>query len=113
MTEWEQVGRLLRRLDAGDPRHCEHVALADGSRRDLRGGVGLHVHPTSGHGAPVRGVLGGDVDHAGASERVEMREFRGRHGGKSTFRQRGNRLPLWWRQPPIWLIERLGRTKST
>ena len=67
--------------------------LRDRPGGDLRRGVGLHVHPAAGDGPAVGGVLGRDVDHAGAAERVEMRELRGRHGGKSTLPAGRDLLP--------------------
>ena len=79
VAQRQQVRGLLRGLDAGHPGDREHVALGDGAGGDLRRGVGLHVHAAAGDGPTVGGVLGGDVDHAGTAERVEMGELRGRH----------------------------------
>ena len=80
VAQRDQVGRPLGRLDAGDPGHGQHVALGDRAPGDQRRGLGLHEHLAAGDGPPVGRLLGGDVDHAGTAQRVEVGELEGRHG---------------------------------
>ena len=49
------------------------LVMAPEAIRD--GGLGLHVDPAAGDGPPVARLLGGDVDHPGPSERVEVGEL--------------------------------------
>ena len=78
VAQRQQARGLLGRLDPCDPGHREHVALGDRARGDLGRRLRSMVDPTPGDGPAVRRLLGGDVDHPGTPERVEVREL-GRH----------------------------------
>ena len=77
MAQRDQQRRLLGGLNARDPGHREHVALADGSAGDERRRVGPHQHLATGDRPAVRRLLRGDVDHSGATQRVEVGEALG------------------------------------
>jgi hypothetical protein len=100
VAQRDQVGGALGGLDAGHPGHVEHVALAHRAPGHQGGGLGLHVHPTPGHGPAVRRVLGGDVDHAGPAQRVEVGEAL-RHGAKCRRRTTVRPWSRPWRAGPI------------
>ncbi|MOA08496.1 hypothetical protein D3C78_1282680 [compost metagenome] len=72
MAERDEVGSLLRRLDAGDARHGEDVAL--GVAAGLDHGEGFRAHAHTGFGRRLTGGhrLVGDVDHVGATFGIEM-----------------------------------------
>ena len=79
MTERDEVRRLLGGLDAGYPRHLEHVALGDLGARDLVHRLRLHEDLAPGERPPVGGLLGRDVDHTGTPQGVEMGQTAIRH----------------------------------
>src|SRR5436190_9842117 len=74
MAERNQVGRLLRRHDAGELRHREHVAFGCLLVADQLQGRRLHDDAGPGRRHALGGVLGADIDHAGVAALVEMGE---------------------------------------
>ena len=60
-----------------------------------------------------RRLLGGDIDHPGPSERVEVRELRSAWAASVGAQAKPAVGTRNRPQPPIWLIERPGRMKST
>jgi len=81
VAQGNEVAGLFRRLDAGDARDAQHIALFGVARLDERQRGGLHLDAAAGHGSAVGGGLGSHVDHVGLALGVEMREWI--HDGQS------------------------------
>ena len=97
MAERDQVRGALGRLDPGDPGRPEHVALGHGVAGHLGRRLRQHEHLAPGDGPPMGGLLGGDVDHAGSTQRVEVRQTTIGHGPSRRGRPRS--CPAAGRQP--------------
>ncbi|MDT4865330.1 hypothetical protein FQZ97_1001260 [compost metagenome] len=76
MAERNQLRTLLRRLDAGDARHGEYVALGVRAVDDHVQGFRAHAHAGLGHRFTVGNRLVGHIDHVRAALSIEM----GQHG---------------------------------
>ena len=72
MREWNQLRRTLGRLDRGDARCAQHVALLCGTGADQRERFGAHRNPAAGASEPARNLLARDIDHVRLPGRVEM-----------------------------------------
>ena len=79
-----RFGVCLAAWMPGHPGHGQHVALGDGVAGHHGRGLGLHHHLAPGQGPPVGGLLGGDVDHAGPAQGVEMGQATVAHGGQES-----------------------------
>src|SRR5450432_1192678 len=75
MTQRDQLARALRRLDAGESRDAEHVALADRAGGNRLDGCRLHRDPTARDRRPRGLRLRADLDHVGVARIVEVREL--------------------------------------
>ena len=67
MAHGDQLGRPLRRLNTGDARRRQDVALGDGVVGHQGGGLGQHGYPAPGQGTPVSRLPGRDVGDTGAT----------------------------------------------
>ncbi len=74
MAQRNQVRSLLRRLDAGDPRHGEHIALGVTALHDHLQGLRAHAHPRFGHRLALGQGFIGDIDHVGVAVGIKMGE---------------------------------------
>ena len=70
----------LGRLDAGDPRHGEDVALGMAAVLDQLQGFRAHAHHGLGRGFTGGHGLFRDVDHVGAALGIEMGQHVGAPG---------------------------------
>src|SRR5260221_5019675 len=74
MAERNEIGRVLRSHDAGEPRHGEHVALLDAARHDALERRLRHQYAARGGGDTLALRLAGDVYPARPALLREMRE---------------------------------------
>jgi pimeloyl-ACP methyl ester carboxylesterase len=82
MAQRYQLRRALGRLDRGDPRHADHVALLRLTGGDERERPGLHADHARGARDAVGFGLGRYVDHVRLALCIEMRQGRcGRRRG--------------------------------
>ena len=72
MAERDQVGRALGRLDRGDARDAQHVALLRAARAHQRERLRLHRDAADGTGHAVRDLLASHVDHVRLPGLVEV-----------------------------------------
>jgi hypothetical protein len=64
MAQRDQFGAALGRLDAGDARNREHVALVVSALDDQSQRIGTHPDPRLGHRSARARRLGANIDHA-------------------------------------------------
>jgi hypothetical protein len=72
MAQRDELGRSLRRTDAGEPRRDERVSLRAAGIQQLSQDVGPHPDGGGGDGAAGGDRLVPDVDHARRAIVVEM-----------------------------------------
>src|SRR5919202_902995 len=72
--EWHEVRRPLRRLDAGEPRHRQRVALGDAGAAQQLDDPRRAQHAPGGAGLAHGHGLRRDVDHVRPAAVVEMRQ---------------------------------------
>src|SRR5262245_63006031 len=92
MGERDELGRPLCRLDCRDARYPQHVAFRGRSRLDQGERGGLHRDRPGGAGDPRCLGLFADIDHAGRTLLVEMRES---HVSPPTLRSGRSGIPCW------------------
>src|SRR6266850_445605 len=93
--EGKQGGGALRRLDRGDPRHAEDVALprlAGGDQAECRR---AHRDATGGDGDAMGTRLGSDVDHARGTTSVEVCQLSVRFSGHAGRYHKHMRATAW------------------
>ena len=72
MAQWNQLAGFLGRLNAGDARNAQHVALLGGAGLDDRQRGGQHLDAAGGDRYPAGRGLAANVDHVGLALCIEV-----------------------------------------